>query len=571
MSKMTSSRRRTVAAAVTVGATAILATALTGMPAAPAQAIEPPGISEIVDGAMKIHEAVELCKVNKEAGLPCTQSTAETVTQIYAALNEFTKKYEADRVSTKDAFNVVIANQKDAQVRDYWSQVRADLDTTQVGLTIYDSYVDCSAKALDQATGGAQGTCTKTNRFGQDEGTQPATMEAVDHAQQLLIENGKLDPDTGIGGYRLTPTDFLQRIGGSSVDPAKGDGLLHAMVDRDTTAEVARNGWNPSTPLRLYRADLVNRIGELTSGVTQQETAYFAVRIATAKAGNNTSLATDLSGLAARGRGGSSPVLSVAQQQSAYTFPGWSQDKQLTANQAYYVPAKATTGLPSAVLITNNGVSESAPTSDVGLPTEQLTSGLAESMAKDCDAGGSACLSYAKYSAVTDQDALPKAPSQVNGNPTAFGRLWTAPQTTWTGDVRLASNMTRNGDHITTESNGKVWGYMTVPLTVRGSKPPAANYTAGGVSKQQSVPVAIYASPYCPVIKGTLGPVAIAGNGGKVGDWRTTCSPQTAQATFENLRVGNGRATDGQMLAIDGVEASNVSVVAVESVGLATV
>lgn len=570
----TSSRRnrRAKAGVMALGAATVVASLVTVLPTAPAQAIELPGISEIIDSAIKINEAVELCKANKEAGLPCMQSTATTVTQIYTALNQFVKKYDADRVSTKDAFNVVIANQKDAQVRDYWSQVRADLETTQVGMTIYTSYVDCAANALESAAGDASATCKKTNRFGQDEGTQPATMAAVDQAKNLLIENGKLDPDTGIGGYRLTPTDLLQRIGGSSTDPRSGDGLLNAMVDREQTAEVARNGWNPSMPLQFYRADVVNRIGQLTSGITQQEGAYFAVRVAAASAGGNPSLANDLAGLADRGRVGNSPVLSLAQQQTAYTFPGWSAQNQLAKNQAYYVPQKASTDLPGAVLLTNEGASRAKPVSTKGLPTEKRVAGLADAMASDCNPDKSDCMNYGRYAKVAEQGALPKAPSQVNGSPAATGRLWTAPQKTWKGQVRLTSTGgAHNGNAITTFSDGKVWDYMTVSLTVRGSQPPVNNYVSGGTTQQESVPVAVYDQPYCPVQNGTLGNVVITGNRGVNSDWRTTCSPKRAQATFETLRIGSRTAGDGQMLAIGAVEASNVTVADVSSTGLATV
>lgn len=389
-----------------------------------ALAIEPPGPGEVIDAAMKIYEAVEQCRSNEAAGLPCTQSTGETVNEIYTMLRDFTIKYDKDQERARASFDEVIKNQKDAAVQAEWREVAADLETSHVNIQLLNSYSECARIVASNTTG----NCTKIDELGNTvPGGQPATFETLTTIQDDIIAQDSGSRDN-VGGYRISPTYFAQRIGGSNAkNPYAAQGLMHAVLAYEDAAEVSRQGLTPGTKLSYYPSSHVNEVGQQIAAIAAQETGYFASRIAAAKMNSRTDFAESLERVATVGRADTSPVLSIATQQSTFTFPGWSLTSQLADNQAYFAGKKSGT-----VLLTNIGDSSSTPKSEnTELPTSKQLAAFGE------DFGASYVHTQQLYG-----KELPAIPGQITGNPgktnmNAAARIWSAPQNTWDATTKF--------------------------------------------------------------------------------------------------------------------------------------
>lgn len=380
--------------------------------------IELPGPGAVIDAAKTIYDKVEHCRSNQAAGLPCMQSTDETVNQIYVMLRDFTAKYDKDQERARASFDEVIKNQKDAAVQAEWREVAGDLETAHVAIQLLNSYAECAQVVASDKTG----DCTKIDELGNTvPGGQPATLDTLTKIQNDIIaqDNGSRD---NVGGYKISPTYFAQRIGGSNAkNPYAAQGLMHAVLAYEEALEVSRQGLTPGTKLSYYPSSYVNEVGQEISAIAAQETGYFAARIAAAKMNGRTDFAESLERLATVGRADTSPVLSIQAQQNLFTFPGWSLGKQLAANQAYFVGKKT-----GAVLLTNLGDSSSAPKPEnAGLPTNKQLSAFGEDFGAD----------YVKTQKLYSKE-LPAIPEQLAGNAgkkdmNAVARIWSAPQKTW--------------------------------------------------------------------------------------------------------------------------------------------
>lgn len=365
----------------TLAAVALSGAAMATLPGLthPAKADIGPG--DVIGAASTIWSQTSLCMENLDNGLPCTQSTAASVSQIHNMMSTFIKQYEKDRVRTMKSFDVVVANQKDAAVRQSWESVRADLETSHVGMNIYNSFLDCVDVAA-HADPNKPATCSKVNRFGVKVGTQEATPQAIMAGRDMLIANETRDNTTGVGGYALSPTDLMQRLGGGTMNPYENRSVLGAIVDRDRAAEVARQGDAVGSKLFFAPASYVNEVGNTVTNIADSEQAYFAVRVVAASMRDDKGFASDLQDLAANGRDDSSPILSIDSQRKTFTFPDWTPDHQLAANQAILATSEG------PVLTQNLGTSNE-PTTKAPLPSPQLMETISRDMANN---GG-----YAKY------------------------------------------------------------------------------------------------------------------------------------------------------------------------------
>lgn len=428
------------------GLAGLIATAgLTAAPhaTAPSQAFELPGIGEVIGAIETAHSIYDRCEANKEAGLDCFMSDAKKLAQIHKMLSDFVDQYNKDQKSNSAALQAIIDNQKDAQMQAALESVKADIATTHVGLNIYDSFVDCMS-----AVANGNATCSTVDQFGADRGPQPANQESIAREAKLLIANSKSEFAGGTRGYLLQPDDFVQRIGGESMNPYQGRGVLHSVAEVAENQEAKRQGLLPGSRLRFFPAAYINSLGTQISSFIDLEEGYFTARIAAAKLDNNTTLAGDLQNLAQNGRTKGSQVLSLAQQKKAYGFPGWSPNRQFAPTFAFYRGPNS-----GAVELINEGSKEGRAAQSPSLPTADQVEKLATDMDTD-PAGG-------RWS------VLQKADPQVLLAPTRYhpdwepakGDLWTAERPVWSGYGRAPRSHkgvhylswikdTRTGDRI---------------------------------------------------------------------------------------------------------------------------
>lgn len=444
---------------------------------------------QAADIAQQIYEAVELCKVNQENGLPCRQTTAETVDEIYTTLNNFITTYNADQANTEAALTAIFTSLQQSEETQAWDQVVNDLTKGKRMFTILTSWIGCK-KALAAATAGSAPTC-QTSDINGIASTMAATPELVTSLAQEIVSIDANDPAAQTTPWYNDYQTLLPKISGSASSPYQsGDGsLLHAVVSTAAANEAAKQGLTPGTPLRFYSASYVNQVGQAVSSVVAQEAMYIVARIAAfgfnaaaaqPSSPNQAYLAEDaadylaqMNGTNADGSAASLVAPTPAQQLTAYTFPGWSPSTPLNPNQAYF------TGPNTApVLLTNLGNSTSTPSQSAAstLPTATAVQNIATDIGlnpsqerQSTEAGGP----YAVLSKLYPE-ALPRRTEPTIPNDSSLGRWWTAPQTTWnswetnnTSPLRYTGTGSENlnGDPVPVTvlgSNFSIWGH---PLT----------------------------------------------------------------------------------------------------------
>ena len=453
-----------------------------------------PGAGDVIGIGKGLFDAFMLCEDNRAAGLPCTQSTAKTVSQMYAMLASFTARYDEDQKRTRESFDQIINLQHDANVKNEYNLVRNDLETTYVGLQLLKSYGDCTTKFVS----GTSEACMKVNKFGVvDEDGQAATAENIGKIRDAIIANDE-GVDGSIGFKGQDAPSFAQHVGGRSADDPYSQtmegGLLPALLSQAEAAEVHNQGLTPGAHLTYFPSSFVNKMGDTTQAVTQLEEGYFSVRVAASQMKGKHEDAKALTSLALSGRGSGSPVLSISQQRKSFQFPGWTPDTKLADNQAYFIGKKS-----GGVMLTNEGNSNggSAPTAKNLPTTKQLQ-----------DFGSDFGSSYVKLQKLHPAE-LPVLNDQAFGNPNAVARLWSAPQPTWKAamqsddkrfDGACTNQMYRLADWSAFKSACKVQTSPTVTvvgesaLVNKDGKFTIVDIPASEL-KQQSVPFSIFAAP----------------------------------------------------------------------------
>lgn len=415
-------KNRSRLASPIVGA-ALLASAATGMVASPASASEPakankaPGIGEIFSVGETIFNAVDHCLTNEGNNIDCLQSDSETlgqihqkVGQIYDKLDAFTKQYAVDVKHTNASFAAIYKAQTEEYVRSQWRDVQSDMETSHLGLRLYDSYLDCLTKAT---SGVPNQKCKTVDKFGNERGNQVADLQTVYNIQQEMIKNEEPDR-TGAGGYKLRPTDFVQRMSGTSLNPYDSASVMSAVL-KDKQAQLRQDqGITVGTKVNFYPAAFVNGLGEEENRLIELQRSYFANRIIVAQMMGDEELADDLAALAEHGRNDSSRVLSLGQQAQTFLFPNWTPDNQLNQLQAYFIGPKG------AWLLTNHGNHAEADTK-LNLPT-------AEQIKQMADAVGEAGTTWDNIGRTGLRGIPTSLPETGRGNPDAAARFWAAPQ-----------------------------------------------------------------------------------------------------------------------------------------------
>lgn len=501
-------KRKKLAQAGAAGglAAAVLTAGLVTTPHAHADIIDDIPWSKVgtaLEIANAVHAEYDLCTANWKNGLPCGQSTARTVADTYGALQGFIAQYNADRERTAASLDQIIKNQKDAAVKAEAEQVQADLNTTYVGMNIYDSFLDCFNQ---NANGGENATCEAVDQFGASRGQVPATPAQVKQEADLLVAVTKNKPTDRSAGFGLTVSDFMQRIGGKSTNPYKGTGLLHAVMDQRETVEGQRQGLLAGHHLQFFPADYVNGLGLSINEIVKEEEAYFTVRIAAVGLDSSlspeqrTTDAGDLLHIAEHGDG--KRVLSLEQQYDTYTFPNWNPDNQLRANQSYYRGPNSGVHLLTADGNTTFPLNGSVPEAPTGgdapgrvtfnqLPTEDELESLAKDMATDPSGA-----TYQKLSKVNPVD-LPPLKSTPNQEP-ATGRLWSKPREVFVGKTRPTRFVNSFETLWGQDGRGKEYRYPDTLtwLPVRSlQKPHSDPRISEGSYLRQPVAVDFFANP----------------------------------------------------------------------------
>lgn len=461
--------------------------------------IEIPGAGEIWDRVSPIYDTISRCVENEDYGLPCLQSDGETlaeihgmVKQIQEKLDKFLKQYAKDRQRTMDSFDVVVKNQANAEVRAQWQRVQADLETSHISMKMYQNFMECVQSAATTSETNPKPTCKKIDINGVEAGTQDADMTNIFKARQQFLDKQHRNGD-GFGGYQLAPTDFMQSMAGTTIDPYASESLMHALLERELVTERAREGLPVGHKLTLYPASLVNGVGDLQTSVVLLEGNYFSSRMLAAQLNGDQELADSFQRLADKGRDDSSPVLSLPQQLTSFRFPDWTPENRLSEQQAYVVGPNS-----GAVKITNRGMTNTSPDTATDLPTMEEVRNLAA----DFGASGS---SYGEHAKRNDKILPIAAEQQGRGNPTAAGQMWTKPQELIRASYQGVNN---SSDRQTFQAHGTQALEKSVITPIYLLKAPGASYVrkdgVAPVIQTRSVPMSIYNAPSGATKPGTL-------------------------------------------------------------------
>lgn len=401
---------------------------------------ELPGPTEILGAASAILDFISLCQENEKAGLPCTQSTAETVdeiyttvTQTYSLLQSFVTQSEANQQQILNDLGTIFSSEAYNDFENEWNGVRNDLQNSYTGILIYQGLLDCLTNLPATATDPA-GTCTTYNTSRIAQPNQPATAATISGVVSTLT--------TFVNGtqWNNTPVNMASNIGGNFSIPTAGAAVnpfvatngtaeptvLGTLVEYQLAQEAAKQGLQVGSSISYFPASLVNNLGAAVTEIVSLEAQYFNLQViagylsATSTQSNSYTNAQGFAQLAQNGTTGPQGILSLSQQLATYTFPGWTPTNQLSNNQGYLVGSSF-----GAVLLTNNGSSESTPSSDQGLPTTAQLEQIGQVLGPQ----------YAEIAKLYP-DALPSSPSAEWGNlgatsDTSVGRWWTVPQATW--------------------------------------------------------------------------------------------------------------------------------------------
>ncbi len=471
----------------------------------PSEAVDWAG--EFAEDAYEIFEAVENCKANKENNLPCSQSTATTVDEIYSTLNNFISAYNVDQGQTEQALSAIITELQQSNLTNRWTTVSPDLTKAQRMFTILTAWVTCS-KAFADAPAGSTATCQASDVNGVLT-EQPATTQVLNSLSQELVAVDTAAPGTQAVPWQYDYQTLLPYVSGSVSNPydTNDTSLLHAIVTAKQSAEVSKQDLTPGSTLRFYSASYVNTVGEAVAYAINLESMYMMSRIAafsieaqqSTDANTKQYLNSDAADLQAQMTGRNadgSPATLVAPtpqtQLAAYTFPGWTPTKPLAPNQAYF------TGPNTApVLLTNLGNSTSSPSVGNGVPTATEMQNIASDFGINPNQGRQSSQAGGPYAFLSKlyPSALPLRTDATIPGDTSVGRWWSVPETTWdthetntTAPVRYTGSGTENLNDspqpvTVLGTNFSIWGH---PLT--GSE-------LAHVSQLQQTPIAynIYA------------------------------------------------------------------------------
>lgn len=500
-----------------------------------------PGVGDAWSGISPIYNTISKCAQNEKFDLPCLQSDGQTlgeihsmVSQIQEMLDKFVQQYAKDRQRTMDSFDVVVKNQADAEVRQQWQQVQADLETSHIGMKMYKNFLDCVQSAASTSAENPNPTCAKIDINGLDAGTQDANLFNIAKARKQFLDKQHRDAD-GFGGYQLAPTDFMQRIAGTTLDPYASDSLMRALLDREIVTERAREGIAPGQKLTLYPAVLVNSVGELQTSVVLLEGNYFSNRILAAQLEGDKELADSFQRLADNGREDGSRILSLAQQLKSFTFPDWTLANKLAENEAFVIGPNS-----GAIKISNRGETTSSPDTATDLPAMEQVKKLAADFAQSGT-------NYSEH-AQRNSKILPIATEQQHrGNPNAAGRVWTQPQEVYKTNY-VGRNSVRDGlrhGFQPTDDDGSGTGqgvekYSQIPIYLL--KVPGVSFDRkdGALPVTTvSIPMSIYDQPSGATPGGSLAmQVGTAYYPGSVADYATPVWNLYDDTHWEYKRLG---------------------------------
>lgn len=427
MSEVTQPTRKRRKTAAQRGAAVVLGVAALGggsiAAADDSEAIELSTIGSVLSTGKAGYDFYALCKSNMDHDLSCLKSTGDTVNDIYTNLNKlssdfstYTAKYEKDSAATTASLNAIIKAEKDAATKAAFESIRGDLEVAHVGTKIYDAYLDCFTVAAKTASEGAPetGTCKNVSVYGVSKSAQPATAANVERLKNMLVENETNNPAVGTVGYKLAPTDVLQRIGGKSTTARDGDGLLHAVTDEHLTKERLRQGVHADSNLTVHPASLVNAVNAAVKNIGEAEAGYVATRVAAMnfrETEESQSAADDLLTLAQEGRADNSAVLGVEQQASTYSYPSdlRSNESFITTDDRIFLATN-----------TKESLNYMSPEAN-GLPSQLPTLDDVKSInASIIDSGGS----YSKIAKAVPE-AIPTNTTKGRlGNPDSSGKWW---------------------------------------------------------------------------------------------------------------------------------------------------
>lgn len=471
---------------------------------------------EVFESAFEAFDAIEQCLDNEEKGIPCTQTTGETVNEIYSMLTAFIEEYRVDAYNTRNSLNTIISNQNKQALTAQWHQVDDDLGQGQTMFQIYVSWLGCS-----QAFSQKQPTCQAANVDGMTS-TAPANQQTIDGLADLLVRINQQDPKVSVYWKHPWKT-LLPLVSGNVTNPyvSSDSSLLHDMYVYMAGSEAQRQGLDADADLVFYPASFVNAIGSAVTELINLESMYAVARIAAysiqakqetpsgspavGPASPAMSIATDMYiQLTGRDPNTGEPVTpqqvivpTLANQLAAFTFPGWSTQNQLADNQAYVSGPKS-----KPVLLTYQGNSTTAPADTSALPTDAQLAAISADIGNQWSIstqkikpGNSFKGQYDFLSSVYPKVLVPRTTASAPAD-TSVGRWWSAPQQIWLTTEGNSWSVRQNSgdpyhpfyylypghvgkDGITGQSDG-----TRSPVTVL-----ATGMTSGGKAMQPAAPM----------------------------------------------------------------------------------
>ncbi|MDQ1305138.1 MAG: hypothetical protein QG671_968 [Actinomycetota bacterium] len=291
----------------------------------------------VISGGLKIGELLYKCAQNEKKTGNCFESDQEAQFKaIRAAVDSLSKQLDANHAATMQAFNIVIQNQKDQDVKAAYARVKEDLADTRTATRKYQELLACTAHLSDSAI-----PCVLTDMVGND--PQTLDVKTVDDlyagaSGPITYEMATAGPVARLlfatlwqfgGKSAYAPTNLvevgmrLQRnIAGDKARPQ--DGLLYsnfAYLNAElNTVQRATPGTGPAFLPGSYLA----RMNSLTDYYVGGEAEYFAAAIAALGLRDRVeapvTFARTLYGQALNGTA-NEPQFALGSQSSVYRFP----------------------------------------------------------------------------------------------------------------------------------------------------------------------------------------------------------------------------------------------------------
>lgn len=301
--------------------------------AAPAEATESGSADEAISRTVEVVTNLSSCKsmdiscIQKITGL--FKEKGFSIQDLSAQIRDLSLEIERNHQEVLAAFdeqierlNEHITEGNNQDLRDKLESLRADLNLARTGTTIYQALLNCTAIAVETGNDGS-GVCESFDVYGLSRGIAPANDTTINSLKADLAVLGAGDQERGLTGWVLNPTDVVERIGGTGQNPYQANSVLGAELTAMKSETLSDEHASAAGKISYMPASFVNGLDRQVRNVIAEEQQYFAVRSATTALRDAQGSADDaksLEQLALAGRGGTHPLLSLADQYKTYSF-----------------------------------------------------------------------------------------------------------------------------------------------------------------------------------------------------------------------------------------------------------